>query len=102
MKRSVKNTDSFTRLIITDTLRSALLQEWRELYEPHHGEKPSNVRVSRDHRYGPADRNTLDVYVPLGNPQPKKPVLLFMHGGGFFSGDKQWSDKVCFHPHRFR
>lgn len=54
---------------------------------------PSNVGVFRNERYGPAERNFLDVFVPPGD-EPNKPVLLYIHGGGFFSGDKLWSEKV--------
>lgn len=47
----------------------------------------------KDECYGPGDRNLLDVYVPQ-EKSVNRPVLLFIHGGGFFSGDKAWSDKV--------
>lgn len=50
------------------------------------------MTIIRDERYGPGERNTLDVYVPASKT-PNKPVLLFVHGGGFFSGDKAWSEK---------
>lgn len=30
----------------------------------------------------------MDIYQPYGHDQQKKPVLLFVHGGGFFFGDK--------------
>lgn len=43
--------------------------------------------------YGPADRNMLDVYIPPGETKDK-PVLMYVHGGGFVSGDKRWSEKV--------
>jgi acetyl esterase/lipase len=33
------------------------------------------------------------VFFPLSK-EAEKPVLLFVHGGGFFSGDKGWSEKV--------
>jgi prenylcysteine alpha-carboxyl methylesterase len=35
----------------------------------------------------------LDVYVPAST-KADKPVIVFIHGGGFFSGDKEWSEKV--------
>jgi acetyl esterase/lipase len=33
------------------------------------------------------------VFFPLSK-EAENPVLLFVHGGGFFSGDKGWSEKV--------
>ncbi|RFU30474.1 hypothetical protein B7463_g5876, partial [Scytalidium lignicola] len=66
---------------------------WRELYEPLYPAPPSNVSVIRDERYGPAERNRLDVFVPHGN-EVNRPVLLYIHGGGFSSGDKVWTEKV--------
>lgn len=50
--------------------------------------------MTKDIRYGPASRNLLDVYALIDDVTSTKPVLLFMHGGGFFSGDKRWSNKV--------
>ncbi|KAL3482148.1 Alpha/Beta hydrolase protein [Aspergillus californicus] len=70
-------------------------EKWRELYEPFYGPPPPNATVIRDERYGPAERNLLDVFVPDGCPEgANRPVLMYVHGGGFFSGDKQWSEKV--------
>lgn len=51
------------------------------------------MKVVKDRQYGSHERHRLDVYVP-SSQQGGKPVLLFVHGGGFFSGDKGWSDKV--------
>src|SRR5215510_1915218 len=48
----------------------------------------SDVKVSRDMRYGPADRNRLDVFEPVSPTAGKRPVLVFVHGGGFIMGDK--------------
>ena len=47
----------------------------------------SGTKVSRDLRYGPADRNRLDVFEPVSGAA-RLPVLVFVHGGGFVMGDK--------------
>ncbi|KAH8668913.1 alpha/beta-hydrolase [Xylariales sp. PMI_506] len=65
---------------------------WRETYEPLYPEVPKEVKVIKDAVYGPAERNRLDVYVPEGG-ETGKPVMMYIHGGGFFSGDKAWSEK---------
>ncbi|KAH8782319.1 Alpha/Beta hydrolase protein [Hyaloscypha sp. PMI_1271] len=67
-------------------------EEWRILFEPFYEEPSKDVGVIRDERYGPAERNRLDVFFPLSK-EAERPVLLFVHGGGFFSGDKGWSEK---------
>ncbi|KAL2825058.1 Alpha/Beta hydrolase protein [Aspergillus cavernicola] len=77
-------------------------EKWRTLYEPFYKPPPPTVTVIRDERYGPAERNLLDVFVPVPTSpspeeeekEPTRPVLMFVHGGGFFSGGKQWSEKV--------
>jgi acetyl esterase/lipase len=46
------------------------------------------VRITRDQRYGPADRNRLDIFEPKSRGNGAMPVLLFVHGGGFVAGDK--------------
>ncbi|KAJ6062437.1 hypothetical protein N7499_011300 [Penicillium canescens] len=68
-------------------------EKWRKLYDPFYPKPPSNVTVIRDQRYGPAERNMLDVFVPNGDDLAK-PVVMYVHGGGFFSGDKMWTEKV--------
>jgi acetyl esterase/lipase len=58
------------------------------LYAPLHESEPySGVKVTRDLRYGPADRHRLDVFTAQGARGPL-PVLMFVHGGGFVAGDK--------------
>jgi acetyl esterase/lipase len=62
--------------------------------EPYQG-----VRVTRDVHYGAAERNLLDVFVadPGGGGRP---VLVFVHGGGYILGDKRtwpgspWYDNI--------
>jgi triacylglycerol lipase len=46
------------------------------------------VRITRDQRYGPADRNRLDIFESAKPGASALPVLLFVHGGGFVAGDK--------------
>ncbi|KAI2829223.1 hypothetical protein CBS147343_8545 [Aspergillus niger] len=81
--------------IAQDTTKFDLGDEegWRKLYEPLYPEAPDNVGVVKDESYGPAERNRLDVYFPLEEKPGGYPVVLYVHGGGFFSGDKGWSEK---------
>lgn len=45
------------------------------------------VTVARDIQYGDHDRQRLDVFTRAGDAG-LKPVVLFVHGGGFIAGDK--------------
>ena len=59
------------------------------LYAPLQQKEPyPGVRVERDAKYGPADRNLLDVFVPE-TADSKRPVLIFVHGGAFTAGNKR-------------
>jgi len=59
------------------------------LYAPLQQKEPyPGVKVERDVKYGPADRNLLDVFTPE-TTAPARPVLIFVHGGGFTSGNKR-------------
>jgi triacylglycerol lipase len=60
-----------------------------KLYFPYHEHEPYQaVTVTRDLTYGADARHRLDVFAPpaAGNPRP---VLIFVHGGGFVAGDKK-------------
>jgi triacylglycerol lipase len=58
------------------------------IYAPLHDKEPhADVDVTRDIKYGPADRNLLDVFVARGSSGPR-PALMFVHGGGFTGGNK--------------
>ena len=60
------------------------------LYAPLQQREPyAGVRVTRDVRYGPdAQRNLLDVFTPEAAGAPR-PVLVFVHGGGFTAGARR-------------
>ncbi|MEO1241650.1 MAG: alpha/beta hydrolase [Pseudomonadota bacterium] len=47
---------------------------------------PSNVKVLSDIAYGKEDKQTLDVYIPVGAKDA--PVIFMVHGGGWRGGDK--------------
>ncbi|MEM5402242.1 alpha/beta hydrolase [Paraburkholderia unamae] len=51
----------------------------------------SEVHVTRDLSYGPAANQRLDLFVPAAAARSPRPVLIFVHGGGFVAGDKHSS-----------
>ncbi len=60
-----------------------VLKATQDTYRPHLDLESG--RVQRDLRYGPAERQRLDVYAPLGD---SKGLVVYVHGGGFVGGDK--------------
>ncbi len=54
--------------------------------EPYPG-----VTVTRDQAYGSDPLQKLDVFTPSAKGSKLRPVLLFVHGGGFVRGDKHTS-----------
>jgi acetyl esterase/lipase len=60
-----------------------------QLYAPYQPKEPYfGVRIERDLRYGPADRNLLDIFMPQALTSGR-PVLMFVHGGTFVHGNKR-------------
>ncbi|MBN2402087.1 MAG: alpha/beta hydrolase [Spirochaetes bacterium] len=67
----------------------SIIQRLGIMYAPLLKDAPRDgIKVTKDLRYGDHDRHRLDVYQPLTNGEDKSPVILFFHGGGFVSGDK--------------
>jgi acetyl esterase/lipase len=63
-----------------------------KLYAPLQPKEPYfGVRVERDLKYGPAERNLLDIFMPQ-NVTSGRPVLVFVHGGAFIRGNKRMPD----------
>ena len=58
-----------------------------ELYAPLHPVSPPQ-RIVRDVAYGPDTRHLLDIHLPTSVIDAARPVLVFVHGGGFVGGDK--------------
>jgi acetyl esterase len=50
--------------------------------------KRDGVKVTKDQVYGPHERHRIDVYQP-STSAGLKPIVLFLHGGGFVRGDKK-------------
>ncbi len=59
------------------------------LYAPLQPREPfTGVSVTRDQAYGTDARHQLDIFAPSARG-PARPVLVFVHGGGFVAGNKQ-------------
>src|SRR4051812_47235840 len=66
-----------------------------KLYAPlfaDHKEPYPNVTVVRNIAYGTDPLQTLDVFTAAPTPGAPKPVVIFVHGGGFERGDKRRPD----------
>jgi acetyl esterase/lipase len=70
-------------------LSPQLIETSQGLYAPHHEHEPyADVSVIRDIAYGENERQRLDLFAPQDR-DGGRPVLLFVHGGGFVGGDKK-------------
>ena len=59
------------------------------LYAPLQQKEPyPGVKIERDVKYGAAERNLLDIFMPETAASPR-PVLIFVHGGAFVGGNKR-------------
>jgi acetyl esterase/lipase len=68
---------------VIDLPKTAALYAPLQENEPYQG-----VRIERDVKYGPADRQLLDVFMPEASSS-LRPVLIFIHGGAFVGGNKR-------------
>lgn len=66
----------------------ANMPEVKAFYSPRLASQDnSGLRLVSDQAYGEHPRQRMDVYFPE-NSERDRPVLLFLHGGGFIRGDK--------------
>ena len=65
-------------------------QKTGELYTPLHPPQSAYpwLTLARDLEYGPHERNVLDVFTTPVPGGASKPVVVFVHGGGFARGSK--------------
>ena len=68
---------------VIDAPKTAALYAPMQQKEPYEG-----VKTERDVKYGPAERHLLDVFTPE-TASSARPVLIFIHGGGFTAGNKR-------------
>jgi triacylglycerol lipase len=67
----------------------AVLEPTLALFAPlHRPTAEAGLAITRDHAYGPDPRHRLDLFAPKDKGGVGRPVLLFVHGGGFTGGDK--------------
>lgn len=65
-----------------------------QLYAPLMPKEPyAGVDVARDIAYGPDPLQTIDVFSAKAKGA-RRPVLIFVHGGGFVRGDKKQTDNM--------
>lgn len=79
----------FARLrALGDEFTPEQIMATRDLFAPLVPRPPAEgVRIERDLRYGTDPRHRLDIFAP-GVPGETRPVVVFVHGGGFIQGDK--------------
>lgn len=60
----------------------------------HPATPPASIQITRDIHYGPHERHVLDVFQQRdsGTATPR-PIVMFVHGGGFRLGAKQLPDQ---------
>lgn len=74
---------------IGDAFNPDMIAENFKLYTPLHKLAPfEDIDIVRDQRYGADERHRLDVFRPKSTSGAARPVLVFVHGGGFIGGDK--------------
>jgi acetyl esterase/lipase len=73
-----------------------LIAASQSLYQAQHETEPyRDVNVTRDEKYGAHERQRLDVFAPAAGGA-KRPVLMYVHGGGFVAGDKRVGDTAYY------
>jgi acetyl esterase/lipase len=65
------------------------LENTGKIYEPLHEKEPyAGLKVVRDVKYGTHPRQVVDIFTPESGAAAR-PVLMFVHGGGYVAGNKR-------------
>lgn len=64
-------------------------------YEAEIFNSVSKITVNYSDEYND-NEHTMDIYTPDGDTETNRPVILYMHGGSFYGGDKAMTDCVDF------
>lgn len=76
---------SFGREINPTSLRAS-----QDTYAPLHDAAAADAaKITRDIAYGADARHKLDLFEPKAAGGGRRPILVFVHGGGFIAGDKR-------------
>jgi acetyl esterase/lipase len=62
-------------------------------YTPDNPPDAKTAWTFKNVSYGPDPMNTLDIALPSGRSAEKTPLVIFIHGGGWFFGDKSFHKK---------
>jgi acetyl esterase/lipase len=75
--------------LLGDAFNPDVIAENFKLFTPLQERAPfADVDIVRDQRYGGDERHRLDVFRPKPAAGGARPVMVFVHGGGFVGGDK--------------
>lgn len=65
------------------------------LYRPLHEKAPKDgVKIGKDLAYGPHERHRLDLFQPNSPSPDARPIVVYLHGGGYVRGDKRGSGNI--------
>jgi triacylglycerol lipase len=68
------------------------------LYRPLQEKEPyRGIKVIRDAQYGPHQENLADIFVPDETFEQLRPVLIFVHGGGYTAGQRKLNAQSPFY-----
>jgi len=84
IERRIRSAGAVLDMPLTRAIYAPLLETQRR----------DGVEVHRDLEYGTDGRHRLDVYRPPIATDVPRPVLIFLHGGGFIRGDKSDRENV--------
>jgi arylformamidase len=68
-------------------LSPPMIQGTQQFFATQSSGLDPSTSITRDQSYGPNERHRLDLFTTAG--RKGAPVLLFVHGGGFVTGDKR-------------